>query len=105
MGNMEMVEYQLKSVYRFLYKLEELNQVQQLIIAFLRKVPSMDDKSIKKEFIKLRSNLIKQQQDPYEKRAFLYLDIISWLTCKIENRSIQEVIREKAMNKAKLLND
>lgn len=105
MGNMEMVEYQLKSVYRFLYKLEELNQVQQLIIAFLRKVPSMDDTSIKKEFIKLRSNLIKQQQDPYEKRAFLYLDIISWLTCKIENRTIQEVMREKAINKSKLIND
>lgn len=105
MGNTEMVEYQVKSVYRFLYKLEELNQVQQLIIAFLRKVPIIDDKSVKKEFIKLRSNLIKLQQDPYEKRAFLYLDIISWLTCKIENRTIQEVMREKALNKTKLISD
>lgn len=105
LGDTEMVEYQVKSVYRFLYKLEELNQVQQYIISFLRKVPLMDDKSVKKEFIKLRSNLIKLQQDPYEKRAFLYLDIISWLTCKIENRTIQEVMREKALSKSKLLND
>ena len=45
------------------------------------------------------------QQDPYEKRAFLYLDIISWLTCKIENRSIQDVMKEKALSKAKIIND
>jgi hypothetical protein len=104
MGNNEMVQYQIRSVYRFLSKLEEMNQVQQYIINFLRKVPAMDAKSIKNEFIRLRTNLIKLQQDPYEKRAFLYLDIISWLTCKIENRSVQEVIREKADSKSKLLN-
>ncbi len=105
MGDNEMVQYQVKAVYRFLYKLEELNQVQQYIISFLRKVPLMDASSVKREFIKLRSNLIKLQQDPYEKRAFLYLDIISWLTCKIENRTIQEVMREKALNKSKIIND
>jgi len=105
MGDTEMVEYQVKSVYRFLYKLEELNQVQQQIINFLRKVPVMDAISVKKEFVKLRGSLIKLQQDPYEKRAFLYLDIISWLTCKIENRSIQEVMREKALNKSRIIND
>ena len=90
LGNTEMVQFQIKSVFRFLSKLEELNQVQQHIINFLRKVPVMDTISVKREFIKLRNNLIKLQQDPYEKRAFLYLDIISWLTCKIEDRSIQE---------------
>lgn len=104
-GDNEMVQYQIKSVYRFLSKLEEMNQVQQFILNFLRKVPGMDEKSVKKEFIKLRSNLVKLQQDPYEKRAFLYLDIISWLTCKIENRTIQDVMKEKALNKIKLAND
>jgi len=104
-GNAKMVQYQIKSVFRFLSKLEEMNQVQQHIINFLRKVPIMDNISVKNEFIKLRSNLIKLQQDPYEKRAFLYLDIISWLTCKIENRSIQDVMREKALNKSKIMHD
>ncbi len=105
LGNAEMVQYLIKSVFRFLSKLEEMNQVQQFILGFLRKVPIMDTVSVKKEFIKLRSNLIKLQQDPYEKRAFLYLDIISWLTCKIENRSIQDVMKEKALSKAKIIND
>ena len=32
---------------------------------------------------------------PYERRAFLYLDIISWLESKIENKPVGEVIRQK----------
>jgi hypothetical protein len=105
MGNTVMVQQQIRSVFRFLSKLEEMNQVQQLILNFVRRVPEMDDSSVKKEFIKLRTNLIKLQQDPYEKRAFLYLDIISWLTCKIENRSIQDVMREKALKGSKIVHD
>jgi hypothetical protein len=31
----------------------------------------------------------------YEKRAFLYLDIISWLESKIENRRISDIMKEK----------
>lgn len=36
------------------------------------------------------------ENHPYEKRAFLYLDIISWLESKIENRPVAEIIQEKA---------
>ena len=32
----------------------------------------------------------------YERRSFLYLDILSWLESKIQNRSIAEIIKEKA---------
>ncbi|MGZ3885476.1 MAG: hypothetical protein ACXVPD_15420, partial [Bacteroidia bacterium] len=104
MGNNEMVQYQVRSVYRFLLKLEEMNHVLQHILTFLRKVPGIDAKNVRKEFMKLRSSLIKLQQDPYEKRAFLYLDIISWLTCKIESRTIQDVMKEKAQGR-RLLQD
>jgi tetratricopeptide (TPR) repeat protein len=100
-GNMEMVQYQIKSVFRFLSKIEEMNLVQQHVMSFLRKSFTMNAREIKREFIKLRSNLIKLQDHPYEKRAFLYLDIISWLTCKIENRTVQEVIREKSLGNAR----
>lgn len=97
LGKMDMVEVQIRSVFRFLSKIEELNLVQQHIMNFLRKSFTIAPHEIGKEFIRLRSNLIRLQDHPYEKRAFLYLDIISWLTCKIENRTVQEVIREKAI--------
>jgi hypothetical protein len=97
LGDVEMLEYQVKSVFRFLSKIQEMNLVQKHIMSFLRRSFNLNAQEIKKEFIKLRANLIKLQNHPYEKRAFLYLDIISWLTCKIEKRTIQEVICEKAL--------
>ena len=38
-----------------------------------------------------------EQDDPYEKRAFLYLDIISWLESKIDRKPLQNIIKEKAI--------
>jgi hypothetical protein len=33
--------------------------------------------------------------DPYERRAFLYLDVLSWLESRIENKSVESIIRRK----------
>lgn len=95
LGNDELVEYQVKSVYRFLIKIGELHGVQKEIFYFLRQLPFSGTQDTRKAFRVLHKKLVKLAQDPYEKRAFLYLDIISWLECKLENRSIQEVIQEK----------
>jgi hypothetical protein len=48
------------------------------------------------EFERLRQQLIPLETNPYEKRAFIYFDIISWLEGKIQHRPVQEVIQEKA---------
>ena len=45
----------------------------------------------------LHSELKKFEDDPYEKRAFLYLDIISWLESKINNKPVADIIKEKAL--------
>lgn len=95
LGNNELVEYQVKSVYRFLIKMGELHGVQKEIFFFLRQLPFSSLTDVRKAFKVLHRKLVKLAQDPYEKRAFLYLDIISWLECKLGNRTVQEVIREK----------
>lgn len=51
---------------------------------------------LKDELKKSRIDLQKWENDPFEKRAFLYLDLISWLDSKIQNRPVQEIIMEKA---------
>ncbi|MBK8516852.1 MAG: hypothetical protein IPL55_11415 [Saprospiraceae bacterium] len=96
MGNDFLVSYQIKSVYRFLHKMEDMQAVQKEILNFLRRTPLMTKKDLKGEFIKLRSKLIKYQNDPYERRPFLYLDIIAWLDSKIHNIRIQVAIKEKS---------
>lgn len=95
LGNDQLLEYQIKSVYRFLSKMEELGAVQREIFAFLRKIPTMQKKGLALQFAALLEKLETLVHHPYEKRAFLYLDIISWLESKIQNRLVQDVIQEK----------
>lgn len=93
LGNDFLLKYQIKSVYRFLIKMEELQAVQKEILSFIRRTPEMSRKDIMQEFVMIRAKLIKYQSDPYERRPFLYLDIIAWLDSKIEKKRIQDVIR------------
>ncbi|MCI5081199.1 MAG: hypothetical protein MRY78_05880, partial [Saprospiraceae bacterium] len=59
------------------------------------KTPRMRESELKDEFIRLKDKLTQLEDDRFEKRPFLYLDIISWLESKIEERPVQEIIREK----------
>ncbi|MFK7810180.1 MAG: hypothetical protein AB8F74_20425 [Saprospiraceae bacterium] len=95
LGSQSLVQYQVKSVYRFLRKREDLHRVQEEVLKFVRKIPSMTPVSLKAEFASLRDSLKKIQKDPFEKRPFLYLDIISWLESKLRGITVQEVLREK----------
>lgn len=95
MGNSDLVEYQIKSVYRFLVKMDNLQKVQKEIIRWLRRVPGMMSGDIKGEFCALKQRLEEILKDRFELRAFLYLDIISWLESKIEGVPVQQVIRRK----------
>ncbi len=85
----------IKSTYKFLIKMEDLYEVQKEMIKFLRGLGDIYPHEIKKEFIKLHNKLKEYEDHPYERRAFLYLDVISWLESKIENKSVNLIIREK----------
>ncbi len=101
LGHMQLLEYLVKSVYRFLNKREELHQVLKEIILFIRRLPRIHKDDIDKEFIKLRDNLVKIENNPYERRPFLHLDIISWLEGKIQGKPIQEIIRQKFLERSR----
>jgi len=89
------LEVQLKSTYKFLIKMNDLHEVQKEVILFLKSLGDVYPHQIKGEFKKLYDKLKVYESDPYERRAFLYLDILSWLESKIENRPVAEIIQEK----------
>lgn len=97
LGNDELIEYQVKSTYRFLSKLDNLQQVQRHILDFLRKLSHIERADLKENFKKLHDKLVSLEDNPFEQRAFLYLDLISWLESKIQERPVQEIIQEKAI--------
>ena len=95
------LEVQLKSTYKFLLKMNELHAVQKEMIKFLRNLGNIYPHELKNEFRKLYDRLKKYEHHPYEKRAFLYLDILSWLESHLENKPVAQIIREKAMTAAR----
>src|SRR6188474_2816928 len=95
LGNFELLEYLIKSVYRYMAKMQNLSKVEEEIFAFLRRSFRVGAHALKPEFEKLLETLKKYERNPLETRAFSYLDIISWLESKIHNVNVQDVIREK----------
>ena len=89
------LERLIKSTYKFLIRMNDLHEVQLEMIKFLRHLPNVSPLEIKNEFRQLLATLKKYEDHPYERRAFLYLDLISWLESKIENKPVGEIISEK----------
>lgn len=99
--NNDLLEYLFKSVYRFMAKMENLSVTEEEIFKFLRKSFNLSPKQLKPAFMQLLEKLKKHQHNPYETRAFMYLDVISWLESKINNVPVQDIIRQKYLNNSR----
>lgn len=89
------LEALLRSTYKFLIKMNDLYEVQKEMIKFIRGLQDIYPQDLKKAFKALLEQLKVYEDHPYERRAFLYLDIISWLESKIENCTVQKIIQKK----------
>ena len=90
------IEKLIVSTYKFLLKMDDLHEVQKRMIAFLKNLSYIYPQDLKKSFIKLHSDLSVFEHHPYEKRSFLYLDILSWLESRIKSVPIEFIIQQKA---------
>jgi len=76
--------------------MKQLQPPLKLILQFVRKIPKIEEADLKNEFISLRDDLKEIEQTQFERRPFLYLDIISWLESKIQDVPVGEIISRKA---------
>ena len=95
LGNEEILDSLIKSVYRFMSKMQNLSVVEEQIFSFIRKSFKLTVKTIKPELENLLVNLKAFQNNRFETRAFIYLDIISWLESKLDNIPVQDVLKRK----------
>ncbi len=95
LGNYEILEYLLKSVYRFMAKMQNLSTAEEAIFSFLRKAFSVSPKKVTPFFEELLLKLNSLSDLPLDNRAFMYLDIVSWLESKIQQKPVQTIIRQK----------
>ena len=100
LGNYDIIAHYIISTYRFLLKKDDLHLFQKYILNFLKNLTKETaDADLMERFIKLKTQLLQLVNSSYEKRAFIYFDIISWLESKIEKRPVQGIIQEKANKK------
>ena len=103
LGNFDLMEYLVKSVYRFMAKMENLSLVEEEMFKFLRKSFHLSPKELKPEFEKLLEKLKQFEKSRFETRAFVYLDIISWLESKVYEKPVYEIIRKKYLERKKAM--
>lgn len=97
LGKDERIESLIKDTFKFLLKMDDMHRVQAEIIVFLRGLRNIYPHELKSAFKDLHQKLKSLENHPFEKRSFLYLDILSWLEGKINNKTTQEVVLEKAL--------
>ncbi len=102
LGSLELLDYSIRAVYRFLLKSNDLSKYHRHIIKFLKNLGGgVTQKDLIKKFTALRNELQPLETQRYEKRQFLYFDIISWLECKIANRPVEDIIKEKFVKRTR----
>lgn len=97
LGNFQLLEYLIKSVYRFMYKMKNLSVVEEEIFKFLRKSFSLSRNKLIPAFKSLKEKLQRYEGNPLETRSFMYLDIIAWLESKIQNVPVEEIRKNRFM--------
>lgn len=93
LGKEDLLEYAVKSTYRFLYKRKSLYRFERIILEFIRtKLPVItSNKKLVAAFREIKQEMEQLVNDPFESSAMHYFDIISWLESKISGRSFREV--------------
>ena len=82
-------------------KMENLSAVEEEMFQFLRSSFHVNARKLKPEFEKLLEKLKRFENNPFETRAFSYLDVISWLESKVNNEPVQDIIREKYLQRGR----
>lgn len=99
LNNFDLIQYRLKSVYRFMANMNNLSVVEVHIFEFIKKSFSISRKNIIPAFKELKEKLSALETNSLDTRSFMYLDIISWLDSKIKKVPVEKIIREKYLEK------
>lgn len=95
LGNDEILESLIRSVYRFMAKMKNLTVVEEEMFRFLRYSSKVNARHLKPEFEKFLHRIKHLEKNRFETRSFAYLDIISWVESKVYEKSLAEVVHHK----------
>ncbi len=96
LGNAELIESSLiKSVYRFMAKMDNLTIVEEEMFRFLRHSFQIPAKQVQTELRSFLEKIKQYEKSRFETRSFAYLDVISWVESKVYGKTMSKVIHDK----------
>jgi len=101
LGNFDIMESLIRSVYRFMAKMQNLTVVEEEMFKFLRSSFLLSRTQLKLAFEQFLVTLKKLENDRFQTRSFAYLDIISWVESKVFEKPLSKVINEKYLSRRK----
>ncbi len=95
MGNYDIIESLIKSVFRFMAKMKNLTVVEEEMFRFMRHSFNVTPQKLRPELETFLEKIKHLERNRFETRAFAYLDIISWVESKVYGKPMATVIYEK----------
>lgn len=98
MGNAELLNYRIKSAYRFLSKKDCLQMTITHVLDFLKKAIKISSGKPNKEmFVQLMNQIENDiKVDPMQANVLDYFNIIAWLESKIQQKPFMEILKERS---------
>lgn len=91
LDNIDLLPYLVNTVESFYKKIRSKNRLQTRTLQFFKKVSTVGISERAKLLEEFNTDLRAIYLDPFEKRAFLYLDILNWVESKITKKSMGEL--------------
>lgn len=92
--NYEIIEYLVRNVRKYIDKIKQKDILITKSLNFFRKVVRLPLGDRRQALNDFNRELMMIKDAPYEKRAFLYLDITLWVQSKIRGLTLQQIVRE-----------
>jgi hypothetical protein len=101
LGNDVIIESLIKSVYRFMAKMKNLTVVEEEMFRFLRNSFNVSPRKLKPELEKFLYKIKHLEKNRFQTRSFAYLDVISWIESKVNEKPLSAIIQEKCLTSRK----
>jgi len=95
LANDAIIESLIRSVFRFMSRMENLTVVEEEVFKFLRNNVYESPQKLKPELKRLLQKIKQFEKNRYETRVFSYLDIISWVESKVYDKPMSAVVHAK----------
>lgn len=101
MGNFDMMESLIKSVYRFMARMKNLTVVEEEIFRFMKSSYGVPPRQLPPYLEDFLNRIKHLEKNRFQTRAFAYLDIISWVESKVHQRPMADIIHQKFLETRK----